>query len=146
MPSHADMRFLRRFENCEVSEDEWTHEAHVYVAWILSMANTASIAEERLRAGIMRHNAEVLGRPERYHDTVTVAFARIIRARLRCGETWSDFRRRSQDILSADEPMLLQFYTPERLFSSAARNTFVEPDRTNLPRVAATYETEAAFG
>lgn len=146
MPSPADMCFLRRFENCEVTEDEWTHEAHVHVAWILLMTNTASSAERRLCAGILRHNTEVLGRPEQYHETVTIAFARLIRARLRREETWSDFIGRSQDILSGDEPILYRFYSPDRLYAAEARSGFVEPDRANLPRSGIIDRREAAHG
>lgn len=146
MPSPADLNFLRRFENCEVTEDEWTHKAHVYVAWTLAMTNTAHTAEERLRAGILRHNSEVLGRPEQYHETVTLAFARIIRARMRGDEAWGDFLRRNRDLLAADEPILLNYYSPGRLFSADARARFVEPDRENLPRAAKVSRPEAVHG
>ena len=134
MPSPADLEFLRRFENCEVSEGEWTHKAHVQVAWTLAMTNPATSAERRLRAGILRHNTEVLGRPEKYHETVTLAFARIIRSRLRSDELWVDFLRRNQDLLTADEPILFAYYSPDRLFCEAARARFLEPDRAKLPQ------------
>jgi hypothetical protein len=146
MLSPADIDLLRRFENCEVREEEWTHEAHVRVAWILLKTTPHRSAEQRLRAGILRHNTEVLGRPGRYHETVTVAFARIIRARLRSGETWCDFSRRCQDILSSGEPLLLRFYSPGLLHSGAARTGFIEPDRAPLPQQGAPDHGAVRYG
>ena len=127
-----DLAFMRRFESCVLTEPEWTHEAHVRAAWIaLSLDPFAAI--DRIRKGIQRFNAKVLGRPAQYHDTVTVAFATIIRSRLAYGESFDQFLGRSADILSPDRPLLLDFYSPARLQSPEARAGFVAPDRKPLP-------------
>lgn len=131
--SADDRAFICRFERCELPEEEWTHLAHVRVAWIALMSDSASRAVDRVRSGILRYNTEVLKRRHKYHETVTIAFARIIHDRLRCDETWSDFRRRIDDILSADEPILMKYYSAERLMSDEARRDFVEPDLGPLP-------------
>ncbi len=131
--SADDRAFICRFERCELPEEEWTHLAHVRVAWIALMSDSASRAADRVRSGILRYNTEVLKRRHKYHETVTIAFARIIHDRLRCDETWSDFRRRIDDILSADEPILVKYYSAERLMSDEARRDFVEPDLGPLP-------------
>ncbi len=131
--SADDRAFICRFERCELPEEEWTHLAHVRVAWIALMSDSASRAVDRVRSGILRYNTEVLKRRHKYHETVTIAFARIIHDRLRCDETWSDFRRRIDDILSADEPILVKYYSAERLMSDEARRDFVEPDLGPLP-------------
>ena len=124
---------MRRFEACELTEAEWTHEAHVRVGWIAQVSATADEAEARLRNGILRFNTEVLGRRQQYHETVTMAFARIIRDRIRAGESWTEFIARSNDILSRENPILLRYYSHDRLFSDEARSRFVEPDLQPLP-------------
>lgn len=131
--SDADCDFMRRFESCQLPEKEWTHEAHVRVGWIAQMSASAEEAEARLREGILRFNTEVLGRRQQYHETVTMAFARIIRDRIREGEGWPDFIARSADILSRDDPILLRYYSGDRLFSDEARANFVAPDIQPLP-------------
>lgn len=131
--SADDRAFIGRFERCELPEEEWTHLAHVRVAWIALMSDSASRAIDRVRTGILRYNTEVLKRRHKYHETVTIAFARIIHDRLRRDETWPDFRRRIDDILSANEPILMKYYSAERLMSDEARRNFAEPDLGPLP-------------
>ena len=132
-PDCEDLAYIQRFERCEITEQEWTHEAHVRIGWIAQMTSSPAVAEQRLRQGILRHNTVVLGRPEKYHETVTVAFARLIRDRMRPAENWQSFRRRAEDLLSRDDPVLLRYYSPDRLFSPEARRSFVAPDRAPLP-------------
>ncbi len=128
-----DRAFMDRFERCEITEAEWTHLAHVRVAWIALMSDAPDAAVERIRRGILSHNTHVLGRPHKYHETVTVAFARLILDRLDRAEPWSGFARRIDDLLAADEPVLLRYYSPGRLASDEARSRFLEPDLEPLP-------------
>mgnify|MGYP007073178026 CR=1 FL=1 len=132
-PSADDLRFLERFERCTLPESEWTHLAHVRIAWTCLELEAPDAALQRIRRGILRYNTEVLGRPHKYHETVTEAFARLVAARRKTGERFGDFARRIDDILDPDRPKLLEYYSPERLHSYAARDGFVEPDRKPLP-------------
>jgi hypothetical protein len=72
-----------------------------------------------------------------YHETVTVAFTRLVSARLVAGETWSGFAQRIDDLLDRNAPILLRYYSPGVLNSDAARAGFVEPDLDALPPLAA---------
>lgn len=133
LASPDDLAFLRRFESCELPESEWTHLAHIRVAWICTRLQGQDEAMQRIRDGILRYNTCVLDRPHKYHETVTVAFARLVADRMREGETWSSFSTRIEDLLDADSPVLLRYYSSERLFSDPARMTFIEPDLEELP-------------
>ena len=135
--SAADREFLAAFEDCTLPESEWTHEAHVRVAWTCLQLDEPNAALERVRDGILRYNTDALKRRHKYHDTVTIAFTRIVAARLREDEPWEEFSNNISDILDSDEPILLRYYSPERLFSDAARGRFVEPDLAPLPPLAA---------
>jgi hypothetical protein len=83
--------------------------------------------------GILRYNTEVLNRPEKYSETVTVAFLHVVLGRMQTTESWDSFSMRIDDLLDADTPILLNYYSQEVLFSDAARLQFVEPDMAELP-------------
>jgi hypothetical protein len=128
-----DEEFLARFEACTLPEIEWTHLAHIRVAWTCLNLGLAETALERIRQGILEYNTRVLGRRHKYHETVTVAFVQIVAGQMRKGESWDEFKIRIDDLLDPESPILLRFYSSERLFSSEARESFVEPDLRNLP-------------
>ncbi len=133
LPTRGDIEFLRSFEACTLPEPEWTHLAHVHMAWLyLSQMNSAA-ALDRIRDGIKRFNTEVLERRQEYHETVTVAFARIISDRMRPDEDWESFTARIDDIVDSQWPMLHSYYSPGLLSSAVARDHFVDPDLRDLP-------------
>jgi len=127
---------MSAFERCELPEDQWTHLAHIRVAWVCLNEDSPTVALARIREGILRYNTEVLDRRHKYHETVTVAFTHIIADRMREGEIWSDFAERIKDLLDPRDPMLLRYYSGDRLFSDEARSGFVEPDLKEIPPLA----------
>ncbi len=128
-----DERFLSRFESCSLPAGDWTHYAHIRVAWLCLTRDAPDQALQQIRRGILRYNTEVLLRRHKYHETVTVAFARIVYDRMQAMETWEQFAVRIDDILDPDAPLLMKYYSGNRLFSDEARLQFVEPDRRELP-------------
>lgn len=68
-----------------------------------------------------------------YHETVTVAFVAVIASRIVPGEDFAAFRDRNPDLFDRSFPALLRHYSPERLYSAAARQEFIEPDLEPLP-------------
>ena len=71
--------------------------------------------------------------PDRYHDTLTTAWARVVaHARRRDRDLGFDaFLAAHPRLLERD--LLLAHYSRERLFSPAARAAFLEPDLVPLP-------------
>ena len=131
--SASDKEFLAQFEACSLPESEWTHLAHIRVAWACLNLAAAEDALDRIRAGIQRYNTEVLKRPQQYHETVTVAYSRLVSARMRAGESWNEFELRIADLLDRNSPILLRYYSEDRLFCVDARQAFVDPDIEPLP-------------
>jgi hypothetical protein len=72
------------------------------------------------------------GRPEVYHETITVAFLALIgERRARSGHAdWREFKATNRDLL--DKRCLESWYEAEQLASDLARQTFCLP----RPRVA----------
>lgn len=128
-----NFEFLRAFENCELPEAEWTHTAHVRMAWIYLNYLPFDEALHRIRAGIQRYNAKVLRRPDAYHETITQCFATLIAQRLEPGESWIEFFQHNPVLFNSQSSLLLFYYSKARLNSQLARHTFVLPDRRSLP-------------
>ncbi len=133
LASASDLDFLCRFEECTLPAQEWTHLAHLRVAWICLALDAPAVALRRVRAGILQYNTDVLGRRQQYHETVTVSFMRIVSDRMCVKENWACFSNRIDDILSTDDPILLRYYSESLLYSDLARQQFVAPDIAQLP-------------
>lgn len=136
----GDDEFLAAFEACSVPKAEWTHEAHVRMAWLYLSRLPFGDALGRIGQGIRRYNAAVGGPPSAYHETVTVAFARLVHARMAegCpGEGFATFAARSPDLFWRGQAALLRHYSRAALDSPAARDRFVEPDLEPLPPTSA---------
>lgn len=134
-----DEEFLQMFEQCSLSGKCWTHVAHVRMAW-LQMERSSSYEEalERIRTGIMAFNSSV--QSVGYHETITVAFARLIHHKRQTEptKTWQDFLVKHSDLVSRESPILHNFYSPEVLSSQEAREKFVEPNIKPLPDLLTT--------
>jgi hypothetical protein len=67
------------------------------------------------------------GRPDRYHETTTVAFLALIGERRASAlySDWDEFKAKNTDLL--DKHCLEQWYTPAQLKSDLARQTFCLP-------------------
>jgi hypothetical protein len=145
----TDDEFLAAFEECTLERKEWTHAAHVRMAWLYLTRLPFEVAIERVRGGIQKLNATFVARLQAsgvvpakepdtrgldgYHETVTVAFVTVIASRIRSGEDFGAFRDRNPDLFDRTFPALLKHYTPERLYSPLAKAEFVEPDLEPLP-------------
>jgi len=113
-------------------DEEWTHRAHLRVAW-MHLARFASLDEAhlRMRIGIIRLNTAhgLEETPARgYHETMTRAWLAIV-AKARTNDPATDsesFLERNDALLDRSAP--LRHYTRERLLSLEARTIFVAPD------------------
>jgi hypothetical protein len=125
----TDDAFLARFEAAAL--DSFTHRDHLRVAFAYARRGGIDHAIDRARDGL-RHITAAHGEPERYHDTLTTAWARVI-AHHAVGHagTFDAFVEAHPRLL--DRELLLAHYSRERLFSDEARARFVEPDLSSLP-------------
>ena len=124
---------LRRFEDCTLPREEWTHAAHLTVAlWHLLQFDWPE-AVARVRARIKRYNA-AHGIPTTptggYHETLTLFWLRAVRAFLEAerNEARALVPLANELAATADKSLPLAHSTRERLFSPEARAAWVEPD------------------
>jgi hypothetical protein len=131
----TDDVFLGAFEECQLPKALWTHEAHVRMAWLYLQQRPLIEVIPVVRGAIQRYNNS-FGNPEGYHETITVAYLRLIDHRIgdRARErSFAEFRENHPDLLDRTLSALLRHYSREVLFSKEAFRTFVEPDLSPLP-------------
>lgn len=81
-----DDEFLAALEQCSLAESSFGHSAHVRAAYLYLRSGEFETALARMRGALRRYSA-ALGKPDRYHETITVAYLALIRQRLfECGD------------------------------------------------------------
>ena len=122
------------FQAATLPAPQWTHIAHLRVAWLHLARYPLAEAHLRMRAGILRLNAThgLVETPARgYHETLTWTWLAIVAA-VRARTPTADSAAFARDHAPArDAP--LAYYTRERLFGLDARARFVPPDLAPLP-------------
>jgi len=133
-----DDAFVGRFEECAILLEEWDHKAHLRVAWTYLRRHGLEGATERMRAGIRRFNASKGvedGLDRGYHETLTVAWLKIVDAVMRVHGPEADataFLEKHTQLHS--KALLRLYYTRDRFLSWDAKRRFVEPDLAPFPR------------
>ena len=123
----ADCPELERFVRVEIDPATFPHREHVRMAF--EMLSRHDFPETVLHySRTLRAMAQKVGRPEAFHQTVTIAFLSVIAERMEVGGAadFSVFAQANPDLL--EKSALERWYRPERLSSAAARRTFLLPD------------------
>lgn len=129
------LEFIHAFESCTFPREEWTHTAHIRMAWIYCSQYAVDVALKKAREGIKAYNASVGADPALYHETITTFYILMVqhRANLKIGLSWEEFVEANKDLLSWWPSVIENFYTKELLYSRKAREGFVPPDLSPLP-------------
>ena len=132
--SQDDSNFRSAFESCTVPPSQFNHEAHVRLAYIYLVESGVEPAVQRMREGLLNfieHN----GIPRsKFHETITRAWVLAVRHFMdkSSSTSFQDFIAKNQVLL--DSKIMLTHYSASVLFSSDARESFVEPDLDPIPR------------
>ncbi len=136
--SSADRDFRRAFEAGAFAPADFSHRAHVRLAYAYLAESDVNLALDRMRAALVCFLSHHGIPATKYHETLTRAWILAVH----------HFMHRSPEAASADDfidgnPQLLDsrimltHYSAGLLFSEAARAGFVEPDLDPIPRHAA---------
>jgi hypothetical protein len=127
-------RLAADFEALAMPSSAWTHAAHLAVgAWHVARFGVEE-ATARLRAGIRALNeshGNVNTDSDGYHETITVAYVRLIAEFLAACEPEAPLGERVQRLLAgpvSSKGILLRYWSRERLMSASARARWLEPD------------------
>lgn len=130
----SDAEFLKAVEEATYPGEQFGHRGHLRLGWLCLRAHGFEGGVERMR-GLLRHYATSLGAAEKFHETVTRAWAARMQAALE--ETpelgaFEAFLAAHPELL--DSRMLGRHYRKETLESAAAKAGWVPPDLEPLPR------------
>ena len=117
---------LRALETGALDPSKFPHGEHVRLAYGMLERYPFGEAVSRFSRGV-KLLAVKAGRPEVYHETITVAFLAVIgerRARAR-SNNWPEFIASNRDLF--DKRCLGKWYEAEQLGSDLARRTFCLP-------------------
>jgi hypothetical protein len=119
---------LRAFESGALDPARFPHSEHVRFAYEMLERYPFGETVTRFSRGLKLLAAKA-GRPEVYHETITVAFLALVGQR-RAGARytdWNEFKATNGDLL--DKRCLEKWYAKEQLASDLARRTFCLPSR-----------------
>lgn len=106
---------------------EFRHAAHLRAAYLYLQQADFVGALKRIRRAL-RNYATHLGKPDRYHETITVAYVALIQQHI-CergnGGGWVTFARDNSELF--DPGLLRQYYPEAQLNSDIARRVFLLP-------------------
>jgi len=120
------------FEACTWSYPRWTHRAHLGVALCYLRDYPFDRALERIQYHIPLYN-RTCGDPSGYHNTITVLFMRRVARYLQDNPECLSIVVAIEELNHiCDIQWLLQYYSPEHLWSIEAKTIWVEPDRQPL--------------
>ena len=126
---------LDAFRAGTLSTGAFHHADHVRMAWVYVREYGLESATRQVVDDLERF-AVAQGVPGLYHATITHAYLSILAERVAATPTaaWAEFAAEHPDLLRWKPGVLDRYYSPERLWSDAARAGFLLPDRA--PTVA----------
>lgn len=119
----------------EITADEqrFGHRQHIQLAFIAGRRHGAAAISDLMRVWI-KQIAAAHGAPHKYHETITVAWARLVAHHV-AGDpelhSFEAFVERHPALL--DKTLLAKHYSPTALDSAAARTGWLPPDLLALP-------------
>lgn len=125
---------VQGFESCTTPDSGFTHRAHVTVAvWYLTRLTTAESLEQ-LRAGIFRFLDHHQVGHEKYNETLTLFWLKLVRQYLDQLDQKCSLLEAINALLEAlgNSQIVFDYYTRDHLWSAGARHQWVEPDLKEL--------------
>jgi hypothetical protein len=121
---------LRALETGALDLAKFPHSEHVRLGYEMLGRYGFGDAVARFSSGLKLLAAKA-GKPQVYHETITVAFLAVINERRAqsAAPNWSEFKTRNPDLF--DKRCLEKWYGAEQLATELARQTFCLP--TLLP-------------
>jgi hypothetical protein len=121
---------LSAFETGALDPAKFPHAEHIRLGYEILARYSFGEAVTRFACGLHLLAAKA-GRPQLYHETITVAFLALINERRARGgpQSWSEFKANNADLF--DKRCLEKWYSAEQLASDLARRTFCLPQTSS---------------
>jgi len=130
-------RLFDEFVACTLPKEGWTHQAHLHVGLWHLLHHGSEEALELLRGRIWRYNEASGGANTNvggYHETITRFYVWAIDHFLSTRDRTQPVTVLAAELIGAlgDRDLPLRYWSHERLYSTAARRRWVEPDVMGL--------------
>lgn len=131
MKNHVDLtddEFEQQFKNCLIDATQFTHEAHLRLAWIHIEKYGLEKAITNICFQLKRY-VEFLGATDKYNETVTVAAIRAVyHFKLKTdASTFSEFIAKNQRLKDNFKELLGRHYVTDIFNSQQAKRQYLEP-------------------
>jgi hypothetical protein len=126
--SMCDDAFLQAFEACQLDPAKFHHADHIRLAWLCVQRYGARQAETVLLDGICKF-AQNAGVPQKFHYTITIAWARLVAAACRESDScdlFYEWIKTHPELLN--RYLMNEHYSAGKLESLQARCGWLEPD------------------
>jgi len=132
----ADAQFLNDFQTGILPFEQWTHEAHIRMAYLVcKSSNNFEEALLRIRQGIQHFNGLHASKlTVGFHETMTQLWTTLVwNATQKFNSTVSDSNAFiDQNRYLLDSSLWKQYYSPALMFSQDAKRQFVLPDLKSI--------------
>ena len=135
--SISDREFRAAFEAGAFAPADFSHRAHVRLAYVYLAESDVNLALERMRAALLMFLSHHGIPASKYHATLTRAWILAVdhfMHRSPQASSADDFIERNPLLL--DTKIMLTHYSADLLFSDQARAEFVEPNLDPIPHHA----------
>jgi hypothetical protein len=130
-------KVVEAFEACTLPRAQWTHAAHLTIAFWYLVCYPLPEATAKIKAGILRYNESQGVRQTKdggYHETLTLFWIHLVRHYLTTATLECHLVALLNDLVNRCGTQLpLDYYSREFLFSWDARLQWREPDLKPLP-------------
>lgn len=125
----SDSEFEHQFINCALRPSDFTHEAHLRLAWINVRQYGIEQAEERVQLHL-KNFVEFVGETNKYNTTLTIAAIKAIYHFMRKSdsETFKDFIAEFPRLKNNFKELMASHYGFDIYNSELAKKKFLEPD------------------
>lgn len=125
----TDEEFLRDFQTGVLPFEQWTHAAHIRMAYLVCQSSSNfDEALERIRQGIQHFNGLHASKLKiGFHESMTRLWAILVwNATQKSIQDSKNFIEQNPHLM--DSSLWKQYYSPTLMFSPEAKNKFIEPD------------------
>lgn len=130
---------VRGFEDCTMPDSEFSHPAHLVVAfsYLQLYGLTVEEAARRMRAGLYRFLDHHGHDRRKYNETITLFWIKLVRGFLDRTDTSRPLPAIINELLEAcgSSQLIYSYYSKERLLSDEARKEWIEPDLMPLTKL-----------
>ncbi len=127
--TYTDDELIRLFREGLFPITDFTHKAHLRLAWIYLWRFDPGAAEREVCRQIQRFT-KLHGATDKYHHTLTVAAMRMVGVYMKKqhGEGFEAMLAQFPELLDRFRELLSRHYSEEALWSREARLRYIEPD------------------